>query len=261
MFLDTPLPPEEPAGENPPDGAILDYYLRARAREVTLEILEGEGPIRKFSSRDEREAIDPSGWRHPAYWLRPPERLSVEAGHHRFVWDLRYPPPPGTARELSIAAVHGRTPTGPQGPFVAPGTYRVRLTVDGSAQERTLEVRLDPRVEMSAEDLRLQTSSSMDCYRGYLALHKIREAIDAGSGEWKSFRGEGEPGEPDTLYGGIRETPPEQETVVGLQSKLLHLMKLLQEADARPTSQALEAVEKLKGRVQDLEERWRKLRR
>ncbi len=178
MFLDTPLPPEEPAGENPPDGAILDYLLKKRASEVTLEILDGDEVIRAYSSSDPPERIDADTWWHPTYWMRPPAALSIEPGHHRFVWDLRYPPPPGTRRELSIAAVYGRTPTGPLGPFVHPGDYTVRLTADGSVSERRIEVRLDPRVEMSAEDVRLQTESTLACYRGYLEAQRIRDAID-----------------------------------------------------------------------------------
>ncbi|HJS73789.1 MAG TPA: glycoside hydrolase, partial [Vicinamibacteria bacterium] len=240
MFLDTPLPPEEPAGENPPDGAILDYVLKSRASKVTLEILAGGEVLRAYSSSDPPERVDTDSWWHPTYWRRPPAVLSTDPGHHRFVWDLRYPPPPGTRRELSIAAVVERTPTGPLGPFVAPGVYTVRLTVDGSRHERPIEVRLDPRVEMDAEDVRLQTESALACYRGYLEAQEIRDRIDSkGREAWRTLRGGGEAGEPDTLYGSIRETAPEEETLVGLQEKFLYMMKLLQQADARPTAQAL----------------------
>ena len=58
MFLDTPLPPEEPAGENPPDGAILDYYLKESASRVTLEVLDGDEVVRKFSSDDAPERLE-----------------------------------------------------------------------------------------------------------------------------------------------------------------------------------------------------------
>jgi hypothetical protein len=260
MFLDTPLPPEEPAGENPPDGAILDYVLKSPASKVTLEILSGGEVLRAYSNSDPPERIDTDSWWHPTYWQRPPAVLSTDAGHHRFVWDLRYAPPPGTRRELSIAAVLGRTPTGPLGPFVGPGAYTVRLTVDGSRFERSIDVRLDPRVRMSAEDARLQTESALSCYRGYLEAQKIRDAIDRERREaWMAFRGAGEPGEPDTLYGSIRETPPEEETVVGLQEKFLYMMKLLQQADARPTASALAAVETLEGSLESMKRRWEAL--
>ncbi|HSF15769.1 MAG TPA: glycoside hydrolase [Vicinamibacteria bacterium] len=268
MFLDTPLPPDEPTGENPPDGAIIDYYLSARASAVTLEVIGRGAIIRKYSSDDVPESIDRTSLRHPTYWIRPPQGLSTEPGHHRFVWDLRYEPPPGAERSFSISAVHARTPSSPQGPFVAPGAYDIRLTVDGSVLERTLEVRLDPRVEMTSEDVRLQTDSSLTCYDGYLELQAIREAIDARvetldgvrRDAWMAFRGRGDPSEPDTLYGSIYESPPAEETVVGLQQKFLYMLKLLQDADARPTSQALDSVAKLRARSQLLGDRWDKLR-
>ena len=267
-FLDTPLPPEEPAGENPPDGAILDYYLSRGASEVTLEVLDGDSVIRKYSSADPPEQLDPTSFRHPTYWIRPPQELSTEAGHHRFIWDLHYEPPPGTQREFSIAAVHLRTPSSPEGPFVHPGRYTIRLSVDGSVLEQPIDVRLDPRVEIGSEDAQLQTDSSMACYRGYLELQEIREALD---GElegltpdkreaWMRFRGRGEPGEPDVLYGSIYERPSEEETLVGLQQKFLYLLKVFQQADARPTSQALAAVEALQSHAGDLTRRWEELR-
>jgi hypothetical protein len=264
MFLDTPLPPEEPAGENPPDGAILDYALKRGASEVTLQILDGNEAIRTFSSDDPPERLDPDSLPYPTYWIRPPQTISTTPGHHRFIWDLRYAPPPGVSRELGIAAVFRRTPSGPVGPYAPPGAYTVRLTVDGLVLDRRIEVRLDPRVETSEEDVRLQTESSLACYRGYLEAQQIRESIDALPPERREtlipFRGEGAPEDPDTLYGSVRESPPEKETVVGLQEKFLYMLKLLQQSDARPTSQALDAVAKLKERLRILARRWEELK-
>jgi hypothetical protein len=117
---------------------------------------------------------------------------------------------------------------------------------------------------MSDEDVRLQTESSLACYRGYLEAQEIREAMDAlgpeRREEWTKLRGEGEPEEPDTLYGSITETSQEQETVVGLQQKFLYVLKLLQQADARPTSQVLDAVQKLQERLRSLARRWEEAR-
>jgi hypothetical protein len=268
MFSDTPLPPEEPAGENPPDGAILDYFLTGPVTEVTMEIVGIGGEIvRRYSSSDPEEWVDPITMPYPTYWVRPPQSLSTEPGHHRFVWDLRHEPPPGARRQYSIAAVHESTPSGPKGPFVHPGSYTVRLTVDGTVAERPLEVRMDPRVEISDADLQLQTESSMACYRSYLRAQDLRvrieEAIASGgeSEELRDLRGAGMPGDPDILYGSIYEVPAHEETVVGLQHKALFLLNLLQGSDARPTPQALEAVEKIQGFLHALERRWEALRR
>jgi hypothetical protein len=155
---------------------------------------------------------------------------------------------------------------------VHPGRYTVRLTVDGRVSERPLDVRLDPRVEIGDADLRLQTDLSMACYRGYLRLQALREAIDTSLAEgesgspaarrdpWTGLRGAGEPREDDMLYGSIYEARPGKETVVGLQQQLLFLLTVLQNADARPTASAIDAVGRLTALVPALEERWRTLR-
>ena len=271
MFSDTPLPPEEPTGQNPPDGAILDYYLRDAAGEVTLEIVDEAGEvIRHFSSTDGPEVVDSTALPHPTYWIRPAQQLSTDPGHHRFVWDLRHEPPPGTRRQFSIAAVYHNTPSGPHGPFVHPGPYTVRLTVDGTVYERPVTVRLDPRVAISGEDLQLQTDYSMICYRGYLEALTLRHNIDgsltdralsdAQRDALATLRGSGLPGDPDILYGSIYATPADEETVVGLQHKFLFLLNVLQGADARPTTQTMDGVRALQEMLEALTQRWEALR-
>ena len=189
MFSDTPLPPEEPAGQNPPDGAILDYYLPAATTEAVLDVVDERGAlVRRYSSRDEPEQIDWPTLPYPAYWLRPPQRLSTARGQHRFLWDLRYAPPRGARRELSIAAVHRGTRTSPAGPYVHPGRYTVRLTAGGATAERTLDVRRDPRVSISDADLQRQTDLSLACYRAYQRVQDIREAIDAAADRQRGRR-------------------------------------------------------------------------
>lgn len=269
MFLDTPLPPEEPAGQNPPDGAILDYYLGKKAQQISLEILNGAGEIiRRYSSNDKPKAIDSTSLPHPTYWIRTPQKLSVEAGHHRFIWDLRCEPPRGTRRQFAISAVYRNTPSGPHGPFVHPGSYTVRLKVDDKIQEKQIKVRLDPRVDISEEDLQLQTDYSLACYKTYQEIQVIREALDqllqgkannlieAKRKKLVELRGVGTPGDPDILYGSIYETNMENETLVNLQRKLLYLLNLVQGADARPTSQAIEGLQVLQENWKDLQQRW-----
>lgn len=268
MFSDTPLPPEEPTGENPPDGAILDYHLQQSADTVVLEILDSRSQVvRRFSSVDPPEEVDPETLPHPTYWIRPWQGLDTSPGHHRFVWDLRHEPPRGARRQFSIAAVLEKTPSGPHGPFVPAGRYTIRLTVDGISEEQPLDVKLDPRVEINDESLQQQTDFSMRCYRGYLKAQEIREAID---GELKTvdqdrqaalqaLRGTRDPGEPDIQYGHIVSASPQEETVVGLQHKFLWVMYVLQSADARPTNQAKQAVIKLEKSLGDLLARWAEL--
>jgi photosystem II stability/assembly factor-like uncharacterized protein len=153
---DTPIPQEEPAGDNPPDGAILDYYLRSPADVVTLEILDPSGAlVRRFHSTD---PVDPPipGRNIPDYWIRPPQRLSAAPGMHRFVWDLRYPTPPVQHFEYPISATFMNTPREPRGLWALPGTYTVRLTASGHTVSQPLVVRMDPRVKTPAAGLARQ---------------------------------------------------------------------------------------------------------
>ncbi|MFO0267053.1 MAG: WD40/YVTN/BNR-like repeat-containing protein, partial [Cyclobacteriaceae bacterium] len=157
MFSDTPLPPEEPAGQNPPDGAALDYYLPKAATRVQLEIRNAQGElVRSFSSADRSEQPDTAALAYPTYWFRQPEALSIKPGHHRFIWDLSYAPPRGAKRELSIAANYRNTATSPKGIFVPPGEYEVTLVVDGQSYKQKISVVMDPRVTASADDIGLQ---------------------------------------------------------------------------------------------------------
>ncbi|HZU29340.1 MAG TPA: glycoside hydrolase, partial [Bryobacteraceae bacterium] len=105
-YPDTPLPPDEPAGENPPTGAIVDYYLPgSTAGPVTLEILDGAGEVvRRWSSTDQPEVTPESVLRQliPPVWIRLPRTLPGSPGMHRWVWDLHYPAPDSTHHEYPI---------------------------------------------------------------------------------------------------------------------------------------------------------------
>src|SRR4029079_2597146 len=93
QWPDTPLPPDEPAGENPPDGAIIDYVIGTDgtgSQPVTLEIYDGASLVRRYASTDTAMAPADIG-NVPKYWIRPTRVLSTAPGMHRFVWDLRYP--------------------------------------------------------------------------------------------------------------------------------------------------------------------------
>ncbi|MEK7667074.1 MAG: glycoside hydrolase, partial [Gemmatimonadota bacterium] len=144
---DTPLPIDEPAAPNPPDGAVLDYWLPAGVSgPVALEILDARGAlVRRYASDDPVAPLD-SSVNFPTWWIRPPQRLSPEPGAHRFVWDLHHATPPALSHSYPIAAIYRDTPREPVGPWALPGTYRVRLTAGGQTVEQSLTVRMDPRV-------------------------------------------------------------------------------------------------------------------
>jgi photosystem II stability/assembly factor-like uncharacterized protein len=150
---DTPLPPEEPRGENPPDGAIIDYALASAARRVVISIYDDAGRIvRRYASDDRAPKAIPN-LDKPAYWERPFSPPSTGVGMHRFVWDLREPAPPAISLDLPISAVPHDTPRVPEGPLVVPGRYLVRLDVDGKTLQQPLRIAMDPRVAISQESL------------------------------------------------------------------------------------------------------------
>jgi photosystem II stability/assembly factor-like uncharacterized protein len=144
---DTPFPPEEPVGTNPPDGAVLYYWLPADAKSpVTIEILDSTGKVlRKYSSTDKPEPPSPT-LNVPTYWIRPLAVPPAIAGMHRFVWDLHAATDEDTRRrfEYPISAIYMDTP-GAQGEWMPPGTYRARITVDGREMVQEIVVKPDPR--------------------------------------------------------------------------------------------------------------------
>ena len=159
--VDMPWPKEEPTAPNPPEGAIINYNLKSAAREVTLEILQADGRlVRRYSSRDQQPAIpEPAAAPAPVYWYRPPQRLSTEPGMHRFTWDVRYQPLTGLSQgesalntvptQLPIQAIPGNTGPAPTTPWANPGTYTLKLTVDGKSYTQPIAVKQDPRVKTS----------------------------------------------------------------------------------------------------------------
>ena len=178
------MPPDEPNGENPPDGAIVDYFLSKPASgAVTLEILDGSGKlVRRFSSEDKPElsAEELQKQLIPIYWVRPAKSLSADAGMHRWVWDLRYPAPVSTSHEYPISAVPGNTPRGPLGPLALPGQFSVRLTVNGASYTAPFTVKMDPRVKIAqsglAQMFQAQTRLADIYSRSTTALLQARSA-------------------------------------------------------------------------------------
>ena len=140
----TPQPRDEPLAQNPPFGATIDYYLKSNVSgPVTLEILDPAGDvIRRYSSDDKFPPTNPDTLSIPSFWVRTPEPLSGSAGMHRWIWDLRPTPPPRTgAGGGGGGGGFGRGGAG----AVLPGTYNVKLTVNGKSYTQPLVVKMDPR--------------------------------------------------------------------------------------------------------------------
>ena len=159
-FSGTPLPPEEPTAENPPSGAMMDYFLPFPANSVRLEILDAQhNLVRTFSSNDrsseDHSSQDQGTGKHQPLpvaerWFSKPEVLEKTAGMHRFVWNLTWGSSGGPSAD---EAAEYRNPSGPK---AVPGIYQVRLTVDGKAQNQSLKVVIDPRSPATPDALTQQ---------------------------------------------------------------------------------------------------------
>ncbi|MGH9774180.1 MAG: WD40/YVTN/BNR-like repeat-containing protein [Candidatus Acidiferrales bacterium] len=154
MNYDTPFPPEMPAADNPPPGAVIDYCLKsAPSGDISLAIYDTAGAlVREYSSKPGPPSTEPPP-SVPDYWLLRPQPMPKEAGMNRFVWDLRYTPPLSLRHDYAIAATYMSTPPDPRGPFVVPGKYEARLTVDGKTYRQTFSVEKDPRVKVTEAEL------------------------------------------------------------------------------------------------------------
>jgi photosystem II stability/assembly factor-like uncharacterized protein len=166
---DTPLPPDEPLAENPPDGAVVDYYLaQPAAAPVTLEISDAAGKlVRHYSSADSPDLTeaDLKTLSIPPFWVRMPRVLPAGAGLHRWVWDLHGALPESLRHEYPISAVPHDTPRLPQGPSALPGVYTVKLTAGGHSYTAPLTVKLDPRVKTPPAGLQQQYTAEKQLAR------------------------------------------------------------------------------------------------
>ena len=232
-WTDTPLPPEFPAGRNPPDGAIIDYYLAADSGgPVTLEIFKGPTLVRRYSSSDTPAAVDERSINVPIYWARPPQTLSAARGMHRFVWDLRYPAPGAAQRDFPISAIPGDTPMEPLGVLAVPGVYSVTLTANGRRYTQPLTLKMDPRAAITAlglaQQFALATKIAAMMNRTFAAISASPSASPQPSAQ--------------TL----------KKDLIALNADLATAYDVVEGADRAPTPQASAAVARLEQRLNAL---------
>lgn len=162
---DTPFPPEVPHAVNPPVGVFIDYWLKDKpGRPITIEVLDGSGRVVRHLSSSPIPPLDEPPPPIPDFWVGVPKPLPAEAGSNRATWDLRYDSPPAFSHGYSINANPGETPPSPEGPLVLPGTYTIRLTVDGKTVERSVKVANDPRSPATPSDLARQGAFDLAAY-------------------------------------------------------------------------------------------------
>jgi photosystem II stability/assembly factor-like uncharacterized protein len=259
---DTPLSAETPAGENPPDGAVIDYYLKSPpAKEITLEIRDARGAVvRRYSSTPPPPDDRPRNV--PDLWFAPPAVLTTKAGVNRFVWDLRYADPPTLPYNfygaridyveytLPVHAVAGLTPRQqPQGALVAPGTYEVVLTVAGKTYRQPLVVEPDPRARATPADLEAQfalakkvSDMMATSYNSYNRAASLRAALAAGlKGLPEDPRAKEAAGAAAALDKELAEIMEGTQDVAGFGSvnrDLARYLTMVESGDVRPTESA-----------------------
>jgi photosystem II stability/assembly factor-like uncharacterized protein len=275
MNTDTPLPPDYTAAENPPDGAVIDYYLgSAIAGPVTLEIKDSTGKtVRRYSSADKADPFNPM-LDIPQYWVRPPQTLSAAPGTHRFLWDMHYPPVAGIDQEYPISAVPHNTVPQPTSPWVLPGRYTVILTANGKSYSQPLMVKMDPRVKTQESGLAQQFALSQQLYSQLLTLAPAVEQANDARKQLKALRQKLSEGtlaaavdhvdqNLQALIGGGGRRPgagTEAPTLAGMRTRYLALFNVFQEADVAPSTQAAAAVKEVEQQLPPLMARWQAIK-
>jgi photosystem II stability/assembly factor-like uncharacterized protein len=270
---DTPLPPDEPWASNPPDGAVIDYYIgTSTPGDATLEILDAAGKlVRRYSSQDQPEITDDDLKKLviPPYWVRIPGVLSAAPGVHRWIWDVRYAPPESTRHEYPIAAVPHDTPRRPLGPEVLPGSYTVKLTVGNqSFTQPLLAVSMDPRVKTTSAALRQMfeverqlASMITRSTRAVRQATSLREQIEELAREAKGAAGDslnafGKKIQSELAAG---RGPSAHDTLAVVSSSAYTLYGDVDSADAMPTVAQMTALHQIAADFARAMDRWKAL--
>ena len=252
--------------------AILDYYLPAASSTVTLEIMDAQGHlVRRFSSADKPDATEDELQKQliPLYWVRAPRKLSTDAGMHRWMWDLHYPAPVSTRHDYPIAAIPHDTPRFPLGPTVLPGTYSVRLTVDGKSSTAALTVKMDPRVKTSAAGL--QKKFQAETRMAAVMSESAQAVLQGGSirAQLEKVKAQANPATTDAIEtfdkklagllgapGGFLAPPSQEVTLSRLNGQAGTLYTQVWQADAEPTLSQMAAMETIERDSVDVLKRW-----
>jgi hypothetical protein len=257
----TPVPFDEPHADNPPDGAVLDYYLKdPQSEPVQLEIFDSAGVlVRRYASDDVLPKTKAEDMQFPMYWLHDAEPVSAKAGLHRFVWDLHYAFP---------ADVHTSF-YGPKAPLALPGKYAVKLTVNEQSQSQPLVVKMDPRVKTSQTDLekmfRAESRVAKNLADLSTAMKQARELQANLAARKKEMPSNGDIAEAlaaldrkTVVLMGVQGEP--EFGVVGTLREAWHaatgLLSIVQSSDSAPTADATMASEKWDSATKKALERW-----
>jgi hypothetical protein len=263
-------PRRYPIGENPPSGAILYYYLKEAPKEtVKLELLDGDGKvIRSFTSEEKKTDTGPDEGERDV----PVEHIPIKPGLNLFVWDLRYEQPTKVPGLIYDAGE-------PAGPLVLSGKYQARLTVAGKSQTAQFEVKMDPRVQTSPEDLRkqfdlmLKMSERQDqMNKTVIAIRDLRTQLQAlekriGTADEAKplvtastdLRKKISAIEEELVQVNSKSSEDQANYPTMLNSKLGHLQVLVDSADTAPTAAEVAVFADLDQRLEARLTKWREI--
>jgi photosystem II stability/assembly factor-like uncharacterized protein len=254
----SPMPRDEALAENPPVGAMIDYYLKSTARApLVIEILDAKGEvIRRYSSEDKTPPVKPETLIFPASWRPAPQPPSAAAGMHRWIWDLHYAPAAGDSHIMGDEFV-----VAPRGVTALPGTYTVKLTVEGKSYSQPLIVKMDPRITTSLYELRKQFDAATEVSRRQSEIAKAQHSVGQLLSQARQLRSQVEgnaaldaaldaliqkaediAGAPQAPYGLVpSKAPKEQPDLTSLSAKFVHIFSAVNGGDATPTADAMQA--------------------
>jgi hypothetical protein len=270
----SPIPRDEALAENPPVGAVLDYYLKSNSSgPLVIEILDASGQLaRRYSSDDKHPAVKPATLEFPAFWRPAPESLSTAPGMHRWIWDLRY-----MATEDENVSGDDEFPRPQQGVTALPGAYTVKLTVDGKSYSQPLMVKMDPRITIAIADLQKQFAGASavsrrqseirvarrSVHRLLSQAHKLRSELhgnDALAAKLDEFiqAAQDIEGTPQNRFAPVEESrpPKEKPDLTSLNGKFRQIFSAINGGDAAPTADAMRAFATAQAELASVMAQW-----
>jgi photosystem II stability/assembly factor-like uncharacterized protein len=269
----SPMPRDEALAENPPVGAMIDYYLKSvTTGPVTIEILDAKGQVvRRYSSEEHAPPVKPETLQFPASWRPTPPSLSTAAGMHRWIWDLHYTAIPGSTHLVGDEFV-----VAPRGVTALPGAYTAKLTVAGQSYSQPLTVKLDPRINTSAADLQKQFEAATEVSRRQAKITEAQRDVQQLLSQARQIRpqiqnnaalvsalesviqkAEDVAGAPPARFGLVPSRPPkEQPDLSSLSAKFARVFSAVNDGDAAPTVDAMRAFNAAQTDLAAVQAKW-----
>jgi photosystem II stability/assembly factor-like uncharacterized protein len=253
----SPIPRDEALAENPPAGAMIDYYLKSTAPDlVTIEILDSKGQVvRQYSSEDHPPAVKPETLQFPASWRPAPQTLSTASGMHRWIWDLHC-----TSVAGGIQFGDDELGSAPPGVTALPGSYTARLTAAGRTYSRPLTVKMDPRINTPAADLRQQFETATEVSHRQSEIREAQRNVKQLLSQARQLRlqvqndaplvaamdsllqkADNIGGTPRNPFAPGNQPPKQQPDLASLSSKFAAIFSAMNSGDGAPTAEAMKA--------------------